>query len=228
MSKNREMKYLKFEIKANDDESTEDQGYFEGEASVFDNIDLGYDRMMKGAFTKTIKELGKKRVLLFLHNHSMLIGDIVDMKQTKTGLFVKGFVDLTVESGRNVWNRIKAGTVDSMSIGYWTMKYEYVSEVIKKAKASVRNLLEVALMEISLIPVGMPMNPKAKITDIKSTDGIYQIILENKDKDGFKEKIYSLFDNEEPGITTPEVVEKSEDILKLRIKNNIMKLKGGM
>ena len=142
---------------------TDDDGSFEGYASVFGNKDLGNDVIEKGAFSKSIYKKKPKQIkLLYQHKTDEPIGVIDDIQEDARGLKVKGRLALRTERGKMVYELMKMGALDSMSIGYrLTPKgYSY------NDKDKRRTIKEVDLMEISMVT--FPMNPKAKITKVKN------------------------------------------------------------
>jgi len=144
-----------FELKREPDED----GSFEGYASVFDVVDLGMDVVAKGAFTKS---LGSGRRVKMLWQHSMAdpIGVWDEVREDDRGLFVKGRLLKDVQKGRETMALLKAGAIDGMSIGYRTI------EAMAEAGGRVRKLLEIELHEISIVT--NPMLPSATVTSVKS------------------------------------------------------------
>lgn len=135
-----------------------EDGVFEGYASVFDVVDLGLDVVARGAF---VKSLGKRRPkMLWQHDMSQPIGVWEDVHEDERGLFVKGRLIPEVEKGKEALALLKAGAIDSMSIGYRTV------EAQADDNGRVRKLMEVDLYEISLVT--FPMLPDAKVTDVKA------------------------------------------------------------
>jgi uncharacterized protein len=135
-----------------------EDGVFEGYASVFGVVDLGMDVVEKGAFTKS---LGKRKAkMLWQHDTAQPIGTWEDIHEDDHGLFVRGRILPEVAKGREALALLKAGAIDSMSIGYRTI------EAAEEGNGRVRKLLEVDLFEISLVT--FPMLPDAKVTDVKS------------------------------------------------------------
>jgi phage head maturation protease len=76
-----------FEVK-NIDSTNEEFYILEGYASTFGNIDLGYDIVQRGAFTKSIQ---KNPSVIVLSGHDMKekIGDTTELKEDEIGLFTK-------------------------------------------------------------------------------------------------------------------------------------------
>jgi uncharacterized protein len=133
-----------------------DDGTFEGYASVFGVVDQGLDVVAPGAFSKS---LGKRQVrMLWQHDMGQPIGVWTEIREDERGLYVKGRLLPEVEKGREALALLRAGAIDSMSIGYRTVEAE--------ADGRLRKLLEVDLFEISLVT--FPMLPDAKVTAVKS------------------------------------------------------------
>lgn len=150
-----ELKHLAFdlELKADDDTRT-----VEGYASVFNNLDNGYDIVLPGAFLKSLKK--KSSVpMLWQHDRGQPVGVWDEMEEREKGLFVKGTI-LDTALGTDAYKLVKAGAVKGMSIGYSPKKYEI------DQKTGVRQLKELDLFEVSLVT--FPMNEKAQITRVKS------------------------------------------------------------
>jgi uncharacterized protein len=137
-----------------------EDGVFEGYASVFGVVDLGMDVVEKGAFTKS---LGKRKAkMLWQHDTTAPIGTWEEIREDDHGLFVRGRLLPDVAKGREALALLKAGAIDSMSIGYRTIEAEEATA----GGRGVRKLTEVDLFEISLVT--FPMLPDAKVTDVKS------------------------------------------------------------
>lgn len=148
-------KTASFELKREPDED----GTFEGYASVFDVVDRGMDVVAKGAFRKTLGS-GRKIKMLWQHDSGKVIGVWDEMREDERGLYVKGRLLKDVTLGREAMALMRAGAIDSMSIGYRTI------EAVSEAGGRVRKLMEVDLFEVSLVT--FPMNESAQITDVKS------------------------------------------------------------
>ncbi len=129
----------------------------EGWASTFGNKDQGADIILPGAFTKSLATRNPK--MLWQHNSDELIGVWDAAKETDRGLYVKGrFAD--TPRGNEAYTLAKMGALDSMSIGYSTLDYEY------DPKTGTRTLKELELWEVSLVT--FPMNEMATITNVKA------------------------------------------------------------
>lgn len=141
---------------------TEDDGTFEGYGSIFGNKDLGNDVIRKGAFANTLKSKKPKSIkLLYQHKTDEPIGVFDSITEDSKGLYVKGRLAMGTQKGREVFELMKMGALDSMSIGYRLSAEDYKYD----PKERKRIIKSVDLMEISLVT--FPMNPKAKITKVK-------------------------------------------------------------
>lgn len=160
MNEQLEHKTVPFEFK-----DLDDTGYFKGYASTFGgDPDLGGDVIVKGAFTETIAKRGKfgsSIKMLWSHNHSIPpIGIYKSFEENSKGLAIEGNYALQTQMGKEVHSLSKMGAIDSLSIGYETLDSE-------PGKGKIRRYLKkLDLYEIS--PVNFPMNPKARITAVKS------------------------------------------------------------
>lgn len=149
-----------FELKREPDED----GSFEGYASVFGVVDQGMDVVERGAFRKSLGS-GRKVKMLWQHDPQQPIGVWDEVREDEKGLFVKGRLLKDVSKGREAMALMRAGAIDSMSIGYRT------TEAVAEAGGRVRKLMEVDLFEISLVT--FPMLPDATVTAVKSEDGTF-------------------------------------------------------
>ena len=134
----------------------EPDGSFTGIGAVYNNVDLGGDKILPGAFTKTLAA-GKKLPLLWQHNPSDPIGT-VKVTDTSQGLMVEGQLLLSDPTAAKAYSFLKAGIIKGLSIGYETIKSAFVDEV--------RELSELRLWEISCVT--FPMNEGAMVTGIKA------------------------------------------------------------
>ena len=151
-----------FNVKAVDD----DLGTFEAYVSTW-SLDLQNDRIVPGAFKKTISELEARRgkrdggfllPVLYMHDPHNPIGGLFAMEEDEVGLFVKGLLDLTTEQGKRAFSGLKKGYCNSFSIGYRTRKDHM-------ERSGVRILEAVDLIEVSV--VSFPANPEARATGVK-------------------------------------------------------------
>lgn len=134
---------------------------FVGHGSVFKNVDLGDDIVVKGAFTKTLaqhKAAGTLPAMFWMHDPSRVAGKWTDMYEDDYGLVVKGLLADT-DLGNEIHTLLKMEAVRGLSIGYITRDYDY-------DKAGNRLIKQADLFEVSV--VSLPMNPLAQVTHVKS------------------------------------------------------------
>jgi uncharacterized protein len=140
-------------IKAGDAEG--ERGTFTGMAATYD-LDQGGDKIVRGAFTKT---LAKSRTvpLLWQHESHNPIGTL-SCTETSLGLAVEGKILLSDPVGKRAYDLMKEGVLKGLSIGYTTVKDGYEN--------GVRLLKEIKLFEISIVT--FPMNEAAMIASVKA------------------------------------------------------------
>jgi HK97 family phage prohead protease len=149
-------------------------GWFSGYASVFDEVDAQNDRVMRGAFLSTLHKWGMQGQfpkMLWQHESSEPIGLWHKVQEDAMGLYVEGNLLLEVQKAREAYALMKAGILDSLSIGY------QVIEAIQGRKSQVRLLTQIDLFEISLVTFAA--NAKAKVMAIK--DYFNPLMKENHD-----------------------------------------------
>lgn len=158
--------YAPFEVKAVNEQART----FTGLSAVWD-LDLGDDRIHRGAFKKTLAAFKKSPTampLLNSHNHFDIfsgLGQMIEAEETKAGLLSDWEVIDGVDGERTL-SRIRPSArtgkavVGSMSIGYVPVKFDF-EESDQAKSGQVRNLREVNLHEVSLVL--FPMAPGALI-----------------------------------------------------------------
>lgn len=155
-----------------------EEGEFEGYASTFNNIDMGNDKVIPGAFAKTIKKTKGRIPILADHFMRDQIGWNVEAFEDERGLKVHGKLNFDVQTAREKYALAKQaaeiGAKMGLSIGYSTVKSDWEDEI--------RLLKEVILHEYSIL--AFPMNERARITNIKdghlvlATEGLANNIRE--------------------------------------------------
>jgi len=149
-----------------------DQGEFTAIVAAY-TTDRGGDRIMPGAFARTIEQWQTSGKQLPLHwNHQGEPEDIIgsvdpfSMKEIPDqGLQISGRVDLeNSDKAREAWRAMKTGSM-SLSFGY----------LIPDGKASksetddgVTDLHEIDMFEASIVPA--PMHPGTRVLNMKSAE----------------------------------------------------------
>jgi len=154
-------------------EEEDGPGYIEGYGAVFNNVDDGGDKILPGAFKKTlIEKLPIKRIkFVDFHNgwrsSEDVIGIIEEAKEDEFGLWIKARLSKS-NRAQEVREKVKDGILDALSIGYRSVKYSY--EKVGENEPDVRVLEELELYEVSVVAWGM--NSLAVITDAKNSNEI--------------------------------------------------------
>ena len=152
-----ETKTCKFELK-----SIAEDGSFCGYLAVFGNTDDGGDVAERGCCKRTLQHWegkGGRIPLTHFHDLENPTGWFTGQEDDK-GLFINGQFLLDIQQAREDHIRMKAGVMNSLSIGYKTLQKEY--------KGSVRHLKEIRLIEGSTITTGAGMNPEASVIMVKA------------------------------------------------------------
>lgn len=152
----RERKQMDFVL---DLKSVDVQGRFAGYASVFDIVDSQSDIVLRGAFSKTIKNRHHNIKLLWQHQQEEPIGIIEKLFEDERGLYVQARLLTELRRAKEALALLKAGALKGLSIGYSPVHYRY------DERSGVRLLSEVDLWEISLVT--FPANEAANITVVK-------------------------------------------------------------
>lgn len=143
-------------------------GAFEAVVAVFGNVDLGGDRMMKGAFSRTLAEKGMPPVVWSHEWQVPPIGTVTEASETDEGLHVKGRLFVGADEdhavAKQVYAAMKAGALKEFSFGYATKGSNDVEEDGK----SIREITDVDLFEVG--PTLKGMNPATRLVGVKALE----------------------------------------------------------
>jgi HK97 family phage prohead protease len=145
----------------------EERGTFTALASVFGNVDLGGDKMVKGAFKNTLekwRKSGRSIPVILSHQWDSLTAyvgkaDPRAVYEDDRGLMVQGQLFMDKEAGRDVYRLMKEGLLTGWSFGY------KVPAGGQKKNGKVNEVTEVDLFEVGPTLVGM--NPEAQLQSVK-------------------------------------------------------------
>jgi HK97 family phage prohead protease len=151
-----------------------EDGTFEGILSPYGSIDQGGDLIEPGSYTKTLKDQGNVRPMLWQHKTDEPIGTL-ELSDRPDGLWAKGKILLELPTGKIAYTLIKAKAIKGLSIGYETVK----STMVK----GVRHLKELKLYEGSIVT--FPMATDAMITAVKARE-------DGETKDDFNEELMDI------------------------------------
>jgi HK97 family phage prohead protease len=134
--------------------------------SVFGNVDLGGDRVMPGAFTRTLQEWqakGDPIPVIWSHdwdNPESFVGwaDPKDITESDEGLVVPMQFDLDRPRAEQVHHLLKTRRVTQFSFGYFTRAFVDVDDA---DYGTVRELTDIDLFEVGPTLVGM--NPETEL-----------------------------------------------------------------
>lgn len=136
---------------------------------AFGNIDKVRDVIPVTACDAFLASEDKARMqLCYQHNYEQIIGkyDYESIAADSNGLCFEADL-LPTSWGKDAEVLIKAGLLDSFSIGYWADEYHY--EAGADGQGDVRVLDAITIKEISLVT--NPCNPKAKLISAKDEEG---------------------------------------------------------
>lgn len=142
-------------------------GQFAGYASIFNNVDDGFDVVVEGAFKEFARTRDGKTLVLHQHRASDVIGK-AEVSQDAKGLHVDGQLVLDDPLAARVYTHMKAGTLDGMSIGF-----DVLPGGAEYTEAGVRRLLALKLWEVSVVTFGM--NELARVETVKTAGNIATI-----------------------------------------------------
>ncbi|WP_449306947.1 HK97 family phage prohead protease [Pseudochelatococcus sp. B33] len=150
----------------------DDEGVFEGYASLFGVPDLGGDIIAPGAFRETLARRGAAGVrLLWQHDPGEPIGAWLSLKEDEHGLRVRGRLSLDARRARDVHALIRTGAVDGLSIGFRT-------ERARREATGLRRIFRLDLWEVSVVT--FPMAPGARVlTTLPATKDVARTPLTN-------------------------------------------------
>lgn len=161
-----ELKSFRAEIKAYDTAT----GVVEAIVSVFNNVDLGGDRVVPGAFSKTLQEWqtkGDPIPVIWSHewdDPTSHIGIVTDIAERPEGLWTKMLLDVEANpKAAYVARLLKQRRVTQFSFGYYTRDSKMVTDA---DGTPVRELLDIELFEVG--PTLLGMNPATQLLEAAS------------------------------------------------------------
>jgi len=137
-----------------------DAGEITALVSVFGNTDFANEKVMPGAFTKSLQKKLPKGVVS--HDWSKPCAKTLEAYETAEGLVIRGQFNLDTQIGREAFSNVKFYGVaeQEFSIGYQVIK-DSIEE-----KTGVRELHEILLHEWSPVLVGM--NDQTQLLNLKA------------------------------------------------------------
>lgn len=153
-------------------ETEDGSGVFEGYASVFGNVDSYGDKVIKGAFSRSLAKSfpndGAGIPCYWSHrmdDPEFILGKTVSAVEDEHGLKVRVSLDLDNPKAAAAYRALKAGAVNQMSFAYEVVDSHFVPE--KGAKfGGVNELRELNIFEVSVVQIGA--NTATSIDMVKS------------------------------------------------------------
>lgn len=152
--------------------SETEEGVVEAYVSVFGNVDSYGDRVMFGAFTKSLEAKAPKMV--WQHDLTRPVGKTLESREVPAGdtslpdelkeygaLWVKGAFNLNTTDGKDAYEHIKFGSVDEYSFGYEELESTPNED-------GTKSLTKLRIVEWS--PVTLGANPLTLTASVKSLD----------------------------------------------------------
>lgn len=138
-------------------------GSFTGYAAVFNNVDLGGDVILPGAFTHAKTTVDGQIRIALNHDLRQLAGK-AKFAQDGHGLRVEGQLSLGVSYVKDAYALMQDGVLNGLSVGFnilpdgadWEEREGRYTRIISKAE----------LWEFSIVPFGM--NPAALVDSVKT------------------------------------------------------------
>ena len=142
-------------------------GTFTGYAAVFNNVDLGRDVIMPGAF-RAMKETRDGKVRIAMNHDLKRLAGKAKCTQDEHGLRVDGQPPLGVSYVQDPSELMKPGVPDGLSVGSDIVPGGATWE--ERDGDYVRIIKDAVLWEFSLVPFGM--NPEALVETVKAATTI--------------------------------------------------------
>lgn len=153
---------------------------FEGYAAVFDNIDMGGDKIVAGAFTDTLAERypDNGAGIPVYWNHETddpfkNLGTTLSATEDEHGLKVEGTIDTSTSTGQQVAKLLKENRVNNMSFAFNISEGAWVDGVDNPDgthSTGYYELRKLDLFEVSICPIGM--NPETEVSAKKAVLGL--------------------------------------------------------
>jgi HK97 family phage prohead protease len=141
-------------------------GTVEAVVSVFNNVDLVGDRMMPGAFSKSLEDYqATGRTIPFVWSHDYdtpesYIGKVIEARETSEGLHVKA----------ELFDTPRAQVVRELLVNRVVSEFSFAYDIVDQQKAAdgANELLQVKLLECG--PTLRGANPMTRLIDAKAAD----------------------------------------------------------
>lgn len=150
--------YLNLQIKSFDEVEGE-QGTFTAIANQKWVVDRARDCTIDGCFNWNKDRLPK---FLLQHDYKQVCGVWLELYEDEVGLKVKGQLAMNTTIGRETYELLKLGALDSLSIGYVVNKERF------DPQTNINYLEDITIHEVSLVT--FECNQGSLVEDIKSDE----------------------------------------------------------
>lgn len=140
------------------------EGVFQGYASVFENIDQQYDKVVRGAF---VEQKARDVKLLWQHRSAEPLGKVLELREDDIGLNITAQLLMKLQRAQEAYELLQHEVINGLSIGYVPTDY-HIEE------SGIRVLTKVKLWEISLVT--FPANEEARVTAVKESQALEEAI----------------------------------------------------
>ena len=139
-----------FEVKNFDDEV----GTVTALVNTMGVIDADQDRIVSGAFDKSLGSLGSETIsVLWGHDSKEVVGKVVDGYEIgmaeKSVLYLEMLFNLETTRGRDAYADVKFGSITQWSVGFNASPDDI--EVVKEGNQTITNIKQVQLVEVSAV-----------------------------------------------------------------------------
>lgn len=163
---------IQFKDAAGFHETEDGSGIFEGYASVFGNVDSYGDKVIKGAFSKSLAKSfpndGAGIPCYWSHrmdDPEFILGKTISAVEDEHGLKVRVSLDLDNPKAAAAYRALKTGAVNQMSFAYEVVDSHFVPDDGAKY-GGVNELRELNIFEVSVVQIGA--NTATSIDMVKS------------------------------------------------------------
>jgi len=173
-----------YQVKQAEDGSS--TGEFEALVAVFGNVDYVGDRVMPGAFAKSLERWAASPnaiPVIYSHAHddpNALLGVVIDAKETDEGLWVRGMLDLDAPAAASVHRAMQARALTKFSFAY-----DVLAANPDEADANVTELTELDLIEVG--PTVVPANVETDLLAVKAAALKAGRVLSAKNEDRLRQ-----------------------------------------
>lgn len=137
-------------------------GAIEGYASAFGGVDSYNDTIEPTAFDAVLAKGDLPRMFFNHDSWGLPVGKWDSMEKDEKGLYMRGRINTSLKEGADLYEAVKFGSVDGLSIGYCL-----ADDGSAVDDEGVRHIKSIAMLpEVSVVT--FPADSKARITDVKA------------------------------------------------------------